>query len=351
MPAIDHQSERHVSLVIPGLLGPKSSASDGGTSESPPTPTLEMLLARADRQQVERSSDFETMIFELFDIDVDAEQDLPVASVTRALDLGVIDKGWWLRADPVHLRADRDRLILADNKVLGITQDEADGLVSEIMEVYAEDGWVLKAARPDRWYLKPTDVPKLNTIPLPAVIGRDITDCLPRGEDYKTWHTILNEVQILLHTAKTNAERERRGALSVNSVWFWGGGRLPELKHTEWSHVWSGEPVSLALARLSQTPSKDVPGGAEDWLDSSSMPGNHLFVLDQGREALEYGAFDEWHRFVDGIERNWIAPLIAGLHSKQLASISLISETGEFRLNAKTTRRWWRRSRPLQRYR
>ena len=351
MPAIDHQSERHVSLVIPGLFGPKSSANGDGSSESPPTPTLETLLARADRQRVDQSPDFEAMMFELFDIDVDAEHDLPVAPVTRALDLGVIDKGWWLRADPVHLHPDRDRLILADNKVLGITQDEADGLVSEIMEVYAEDGWVLKAARPDRWYLKPADVPKLNTIPLPAVIGRDINDCLPRGEDYRTWHTILNEVQILLHTAKTNAERERRGALSVNSVWFWGGGRLPELKHTQWSHVWSGEPVSLALARLSQTPSADIPDGAEDWLDSNNTPGDHLLVLDQGREALEYGAFDEWHRFVDAIERNWIAPLMAGLRSKQLASISLISETGEFRLNAKMARRWWRRTRPLRRYR
>ncbi|MFQ5546135.1 MAG: hypothetical protein ACE5FE_09155, partial [Acidiferrobacterales bacterium] len=183
------------------------------------------------------------------------------------------------------------------------------------------------------------------------VIGRDINDFLPRGEDYKTWHTILNEVQILLHTAKTNAERERRGALSVNSVWFWGGGRLPELKHTQWSHVWSGEPVSLALARLSQTPSTNIPDGAEDWLDSNSTPGDHLLVLDQGREALEYGAFDEWHRFVDAIERNWIAPLMAGLRSKQLASISLISETGAFCLNAKMARRWWRRSRPLRRYR
>ena len=350
MAATDHQSERHVSLVIPGLLGPES-ATNGGSSESPPTPTLEMLLARADRQRVDRSPDLEAMMFALFDIDVDAEHDLPVAPVTRALDLGVIDKGWWLRADPVHLRADRDRLILADNKVLGITQDEADGLVSEIMEVYAEDGWVLKAARPDRWYLKPTDVPRLNTIPLPTVIGRDINDCLPRGEDYRAWHTILNEVQILLHTAKTNAERERRGALAVNSVWFWGGGRLPELKHTQWSHVWSGEPVSLALARLSQTPSTDIPDGAEDWLDSNSTPGNHLLVLDQGREAMEYGAFDEWHRFVDAIERDWIAPLIAGLHSKKLASISLLLETGEFRLNAKMARRWWRRSRPLRRYR
>ncbi|MDH3672642.1 MAG: hypothetical protein OES46_16040, partial [Gammaproteobacteria bacterium] len=307
-----------MSLVIPGLLGPKSSANGDGLSPSPPTPTLEMLLARADRQRVDRSPDFEAMMFELFDIDVDTDHDLPVAPVTRALDLGVIDKGWWLRADPVHLRADRDRLILADNKVLGITQDEADGLVSEIMEVYAEDGWVLKAARPDRWYLKPTHVPKLNTIPLPAVIGRDINDCLPRGEDYRTWHTILNEVQILLHTAKTNAERERRGAPSVNSVWFWGGGRLPELKHTQWSHVWSGEPVSRALARLSQTPSADIPDGAEDWLDSNSTPGDHLLVLDQGREALEYGALDEWHRFVDAIERNWLAPLTAGLRNKRL---------------------------------
>lgn len=351
MPAIDDQSERHASLVIPGLLAPSNGMNGDSTSACPPTPKLEMFLSRSDRQRLEPSPDFETMIFELFGIDVDAEHDLPVAPVTRALDLGVIDKGWWLRADPVHLRADRDRLILADNKVLGVTQDEADGLVSEIMEVYAEDGWVLKAGRPDRWYLKPTDVPKLNTIPLPAVIGRDINHCLPRGEDYQIWHTILNEVQILLHTAKTNVERERRGALSVNSVWFWGGGRLPELKHTEWSHIWSGEPVSQALARLSQTISNNVPAGAEDWLDSST-PGNHLFVFDQGREALEYGAFDEWHRFLDGIERNWIAPLMAGLQAKQLTSISLISEAGEFHLDSKKlARRWWRWRRPLQRFR
>ncbi|MCH6582596.1 MAG: hypothetical protein IH808_06205, partial [Proteobacteria bacterium] len=84
MPAIDHQSKRHVSLVIPGLLGPKSSANGDGTLEWPPTPTLELLLARADKQRVERSADFEAMIFELFDIDVDAEHDLPVAAVTLA---------------------------------------------------------------------------------------------------------------------------------------------------------------------------------------------------------------------------------------------------------------------------
>ena len=318
----------------------------------PSLPRLEWLLARADREHAVRPPDLEATLFDLFDIDVDVEHDLPVAPVTRALDLGVIDNSWWLRADPVHLRADRDRLILADNKVLGVTQDEADRLVSEIMDVYAEDGWVLKAARPDRWYLKPTDVPKLTTIPLPAVIGRDINACLPQGKDRQVWHTILNEMQILLHTAKANADRERRGALPINSVWFWGGGRLPELKHTQWNHVWSTEPVSLALARLSQTPSTGVPESAENWLESDTTPGQHLLVLDQGREAIEYGAVDEWHRFVDAIENNWIAPLVAGLHDKKVSSVSILLETGErFHLNGKTARRWWRRRRPLQRYR
>ena len=123
-------------------------------------------------------------------------------------------------------------------------------------------------------------------------------------------------------------ERERRGALPINSVWFWGGGRLPELKHTQWSHVWSGEPVSLALARLSQTLSKDVPDSAEDWLDSDNTPGQHLVVLDQGREAIEYGAVDEWHRFVATIENNWIAPLVAGLHDERMSSVSILLETG-----------------------
>ena len=70
---------------------------------------------------------------------------------------------------------------------------------------------------------------------------------LPTGKDGKQWHTVLNEMQILLHTAQVNIERERRGDLPINSLWFWGSGRLPqEIQRVDWARVHSEEPASFA---------------------------------------------------------------------------------------------------------
>jgi hypothetical protein len=333
-----------VTLVVPGLFGP---------ALTPPQltlPGLETLLARGDRIDDER--EFEALLFDLFDIRAEAGQDLPVAAVTRVLDLGVIDKSWWLRVDPVHLRPDRDRLLLADATMLHLTQEEADQLVAEVMETYAGEGWVLKAARPNRWYLRPPTVPNIKTWPLPVVVGRNIHDYLPQGPDAKRWHTLLNELQILLHTARVNQAREQSGALTINSLWFWGGGRLPELKQVRWTRVWTAEPVSLALARLCEAPSAPVPAGAREWLDIAEAPGEHLIVLDEARSAVQYGDVETWGSFVENLEAEWIIPLLAALRSKTLEYLALYTESARgFTLNVKTRRRWWRRRRRLNSYR
>ncbi|MFQ5934825.1 MAG: hypothetical protein ACE5LB_00260 [Acidiferrobacterales bacterium] len=331
-----------------GLLGP----APGNARPDSPIPALEEFLARSDRSKGAAASELESLVFELFAIEVGADHDLPVAAVTRVLDLGIVDKGWWLRADPVHLQADQARLILADGAMLDVTQEEADRLVAEMMDVYADEGWVLKAARPDRWYLKPPHIPNIQTTPLPTVVGRDVHDYLPQGKDSRAWHTILNEIQILLHTAGVNTEREQRGQLPINSVWFWGGGQLPDLKQVRWSKVWSGEPLSLALARLSDTASADVPTNAEAWLESTDTPGEYLLVLDNIRTAVQYGDVDAWQGFVQTFETDWIAPLVGALKQGIVASITVYTESAPgFRLTPKALRRWWRRRKPLSKYR
>ncbi len=296
--------------------------------------------------------DLETLTFEAFNVRVDDNQDLPVAAVTRVLDLGVIDKGWWLRADPVHLRPDRDCLLLADNTVLALTQAEADQLVAEVMEVYASDGWILKPARPDRWYLQPPAVPEIMTTPLSTVVGRNVHDYLPQGKDSKAWCTILNEIQILLHTARINSERESRGALPINSLWFWGGGRLPEPQQVPWAKAWTNEPLSLALARLSQVPTASVPASAEIWLAQVDVGGEHLLVLDEARSAALYGDVEAWQAFIQGLEETWMQPLLKALKEGALRSVTLYTEFAPgFAIDAKKARRWWRRRRPLRSYR
>jgi len=276
---------------------------------------------------------------------------LPIAAVTRALDLGVIDNGWWLRADPVHLQPERDRLILFDTQSVSLTLEEANRLTAELNEAYAGHGWLLKSPRPGRWYLKPPRAARIITTPLPRVVGKDIHPYLPQGRDGKAWHTLLNEIQILLHTTAVNAEREKRGDLPINSVWFWGGGRLPSISQVEWAHLYSEEPISLALARLSETPSSARPVDFSDWLRQSRAPGNYLVVMEQARSFAQYGQEKEWATFLERLDSEWMAPAFRALKTRELKELTISTELGSYRVGRPEIRRWWRRRRPLAEYR
>lgn len=311
---------------------------------------MRTCLARADR--LTPSGDgYERQIFALFGLDIPPESDLPVAAVTRALDMGVIDNEWWLRADPVHLRPMRDRLILLDANAVALTQEEATRLAMELSQAYRDDGWLLKAPRPGRWYLKPPQQPSITTTPLANVAGKDIHPFLPRGNDAKAWHTILNEMQILLHTASANVEREERGELPINSVWFWGGGRLPKASSVNWTGICSDEPLSLGLARLANVSTMKRPHDFASWLRSAPPGGAHLIVLDQARAAVQYGDAEQWAAFVEQFDRQWIAPLLSALKDGRVHELKLyIDNERAFRLARPQLWRWWRRRRPLTAY-
>ncbi|MEK7207629.1 MAG: hypothetical protein AAB134_07095, partial [Pseudomonadota bacterium] len=320
----------------------------GGVPPDMSWAALETLLSRAEPANKPPPAGFEASQFSLFGIAKEEHTDLPVAAVTRVLDMGVIDNGWWLRADPVHLSLERDSLVLADASRLDVTPEEAGRLVAEIMEVFKADGWVLKAPRPDRWYLKPVQTQQITTTPLSEVVGQDIHPYLPQGPGGKAWHTTLNEIQILLHTATANVERERNGKLPINSLWFWGGGILPRIKPVSWVQVWSAEPVSLALARLSGTPSENPPSSFDEWMQQVVKPGDHLVVLDEVHDAVLSGDQQEWITAVQGIEQAWMAPLLSTLKKSGLGSASLLTDAGQgFSLTPRMARRWWRRRRPL----
>jgi hypothetical protein len=338
--------ERELILVIPGLFGP---VPDEAGAPSPTLPTLELLLSRAELVAAVPPG-LEALLFHFFGAEPEGHE-LPVAAVTRFLDMGVVDRDYWLRADPVHLRPERDRLILADHHLLDLSLEEAQQLVSEIMETYSADGWLLKAPRPDRWYLKPPQAPRITTTALPEVVGRDIHPALPQGPDGKAWHTILNEVQILLHTARVNSRREAAGKLPVNSLWFWGGGRLPRLTAGPMQQVWSAEPVSLGLARLGGSTAHELPAHYAAWSEAAAG-GKHLVVLEEARSAVHYRDEAAWAAFIQHLEQNWMQPLYAALKARTLRRLEIYTDTGHgFQLTPRAVRRWWRRTQPLDRLR
>lgn len=309
---------------------------------------LRRLLARADQSPGGEEGESERL-FAFFGITSAAGRDLPVAAVTRVADMGVIDREWWIRADPVYLEAGRDSLVMRAG--LGLSPEEARQLVKELNESLVQDGWLLKAPHPDRWYLKPPSAASITTTSLAAANGRNVRPLLPLGPDHKTWHTRLNELQILLHTSPVNVARASRGLVPVNSVWFWGGGQLPQPGPVEWVQVVSGDPLSLGLARLTSVPCSPVPDEASA-MKLQSVSGAQLLVLRLPAPILSQDDAEAWLAAAQTLVEGQLASLLAAVHTGELNALTLVSDVGpQFRYCRAHRWRFWRRPRSLAAFR
>lgn len=332
---------RRLHLVVPGLLGPVTDV-DAVARIRPELVSLAHLLSRADVGH-DAPADAYSAIFAEFGIDGGP---LPIAAASRAGEADgadvELDSYWWLRVDPVHLRVDTTKARLFGGYALGLEVDEAAALIARLNDFFAADGLELAAPAPDRWYLALERAPTIETHPLEAVAGRNVNPFLPTGADAPAWRSWLNEVQMLLHDAPVNAERAARGALPVNSVWPWGGGRAPAIGHAP-ARVWSTDPVAVGLARRARTDAVMVPGQ----LDACHLAdGTNLAVTGAVCEPLVHGDVEVWLERLARLERDWLGPLLQGLEEGALGAVRILPADGRrFSLTRWRLRRFWRRGR------
>lgn len=307
---------------------------------------LEALLSRARRFPSPGVSDtLEGTVFKCFGVDEPRQRDWPVAAVTRMVDKGTSESGWFMRADPVHLRADMNSVALLDASTFSVFEAEAEILAREIRD-HCPDVWDLQALHPKRWYLTLADEPRVRTCSPASAWGRPLDGCLPQGEDVNKWRVLLNEIQMVLHASPVNSERASRGEPIINSIWFWGGGALPAISKARWSHVWSQDVLARGLAQLSGTPSADVPAGGARLLESATIPGQHLVVLDAGYRFARLADVEAWQNHLAALHKNWFVPLYAALKSREIASVTILTDVDDaFRVTATRLRYAWRRRR------
>lgn len=156
----------------------------------------------------------------------------------------------WLRADPVWLRPDLGTARLMAWANLGLAAEEADALAAPLRPLFGEFGHVLVLRGPEAWVLQCPPETRLPAFPHPlAALGDDAFPHLPQGPEARRWRSLLGEAQMLLHQHPVNAERQRRGLPPANSLWFWGGGRLPDRVEGPAGRVATADPELAAYAR------------------------------------------------------------------------------------------------------
>jgi len=280
-------------------------------------------------------------LFALFGLPQLNKKPLPIAPLTRLVDANDSGDKIWLRADPVYLRADRKHVFLFDATV---TAADANNLINEINHFYAQEGLQFSAPVPTRWYVSLPELPKLITYPVDDVLGKDIQSYLPDGDDKMVWRRRLNEVQMLLHQSQVNINREARGELPINSLWFWGLGQLPEpASPSRWAHVWSDDPLVQGLARLSNCPHSNVLVTGTKWL-AQLTAGEHLLTLSAPRGV-------EWRGWLNQLEEVWFMPLFKALKKREVDMLALYPGNEHvFMITDSRVRHWWRRRQNWQKY-
>lgn len=299
-------------------------------------PALSTLLGRA-RRSAQPPGDTEYWLRQLF-----GAGDAGAAALTLALDLPDAGPGHWLRADPVHLRADRDRALLFDASVLGLQQHEADALVASLNDLFGADGLQFLAATPSRWYLRLPAPFDCCSTPLASAVGQDVHPLLPAGPGALGWHRLLNEIQMLLYTQPANDARELAGLPAVNSVWLWGEGPAAGALQQPAARLFADQALARALAQAAGVAHAALPAAfvAESMADS-------LLVLDALSAPAGRGDVHGWREALLRLEHDWFAPLLAAWRAGQLDGLCLLlpgrAQTVRVELDRQARWKWWRR--------
>jgi hypothetical protein len=176
----------------------------------------------------------------------------PMAAVMRQHDVGDAENYRWLRADPAHVRAEMGVVRLLSVGDATLTQSEADQLIKPLKILFGDNGFLLTAPTPQRWYLMIPKESKLPEFKTPdEVVGADIFSAMPQDDSSKRWRNLLNEAQITLHNHTINEQRISKGQQPVNSLFFWGAGILPDEVKFHADTVISDDIEINALMKLS----------------------------------------------------------------------------------------------------
>ncbi len=284
-----------------------------------PAMALHRLACRADRVPAEPGQ--ASRLARSFDI---LPRGLPIAALTRQFDAADAMHFTWLRADPGHVRPDMATVRLMACGELDLSPDECEALLKPLKPLFGDEGFPISAPVPSRWYLcLPPDARLPAFAPPQDALGDDLFAHLPDGDLGRRWRRLLNEAQVILHNHPVNAQRAEAGKLPVNTLWFWGEGRLPDHVRSAVTQLRSGDVLLRALAARANVPCNT------DVRADTLPPGALVDLRDVAR--------------ADVLDTHWIAPLMQRAARGEFDALALDSGDGlMLRWQAGHRWRFWR---------
>ena len=213
---------RGVQLLLPGLFDLPLHEVDAAVLRDG-LPNLNRILGRAS-PRANRDYSLDSLLSRALDISLAEETDsLAMAQAFAAPGEGgerlMLIKG-------VHLRADvQDAMVIpiAENRE---NQRDTARIFDDLGQFFAQD-CDLQAVTDDLFLLRLKNFAPPRHYPHPlSVLGRNVGYLIEQSRQVLPWYRLVNELQMYMHQHPVNIDRQRRGQLTINSLWAWGAGSL-----------------------------------------------------------------------------------------------------------------------------
>lgn len=300
-------STGHIHLLLPEL----SDLLAASTAEALPDfpATLTAVVAR----QCPSPSGLHTLLAD----------DAPLAAFAWCHDgdgKAIADADCVLRADPVHMQADMNRVHLLQVTDFGLQPEQADALIDSLQPLFKEHGMQLVRGADDsaceRWYLLAKQPQPEAWMPPWRALGRPLEQALQSRAASRFWLRLQSEAQMLMHQHAVNQQRQQQGLPELNSLWFWGSGSLPQAAASDagnnapdWQAAHVQSPQAAGYCHWLQLPQRQLhaPGTVLQALPQQSP------LLLEWRIDRQRSQPDNWQSLL-----NLLALLLSDTQKRQL---------------------------------
>ena len=319
-----------LTLVLPHFL---ECLQDHAAVDAPQSRSIAVLAGKGHVERRWRTEDprqatvcaWQRGLLESLDIAPETAPSAPLCAATLQWPTSTQD---WLHAEPIHLEAGlNDVTLVRLPPDAALTAEERDALTPVLREHLASEAMVVHPYGEREWLVGLPVFLEARTVTPEFALRSDWDSALPQGPDAARLRRLMTELQMLLHEHPVNVSRQRRGLPAINSVWFWGNGRVSGPRPAS-AMCMGDHPYLRGLC---------AANGWEPPSDPDSL--EEALTVADARRPLVYvvrGASDEWlHASVEALRRGLVDELL------------VIVDEWRVSANRWSLRRFWRRAAPI----
>lgn len=258
------------------------------------------------------------------------------------------DRAVWL-ATPVHLIAGLTSVHFDRRSVLRLQDAQLAALAASFAATFYDSGFELQPLEGGELLLSgPQDAPPATTTEPARLVLTSVAEALPMGEGARALRRLSAEIEMWLHGHPVNDQLARSGALTVATLWLWGGGNLSAPRPVAtpkamMDAAFGSDAYVRGLWRLAGGETRPMP---VDWAAMIGGPrAERALAVVEVAELLHANASWCLADAMAEIDRRLLSPSVAALRRGELERLVLLANDRCLSLRAADHWRLWRRMR------